>query len=183
MSRYEKRKKYINSYAQDALGNWHYIGQWYVPQDLETKYESYRKAFLCQILLTALLTVAMGFLPAGPMLRIHGQWVNYVMLCYGLQFIFAVAAVRYAALILNDKMRLTEYDIRYVTRIPGFTAACGACAAATAIAQLVYTIVSGFPEQLVWDIALAALAAAVSGTNFLFFRFLQKVPWQIRENH
>lgn len=183
MNRYDKRKKYIGSYAQDAQGNWHYIGQWYMPSDLECRRSSYQILFFAEILLTGLLTVIMGFLPAGPMLRVHGQWLNYVMLCYGLQVIAAFAVLRYTVLIAWEKWQLTEYDIRYTTRILGCAAVCGFCAIATAVAQIAYILVLGDPRQLFWNIVLVILPTAVSIMNFFFFRYLRRIPWEIRENH
>ena len=183
MNRYEKRKKYIKSYAQDVEGNWRYIGQWYTPGDIEKRGPAYRRAFLLHSLLTAAGTIAVGFLPAGPMMGGRAEGFNYLMLCYSLQFIFAAASVWTGTQILRSKLCLEEYDIRYISRLQGFTAACGASAAAVAIAGMIYTIVSGRPGELVWNLLLTAVSAGVSAVNLLFFHYLKKIPWEIRENH
>lgn len=183
MNRYEKRKKYIKSYVQDVQGNWRYIGQWYTPRDIEAHGAAYRRTFLLHILFTAIGTIAVGFLPAGPMLGGRAEGLNYVMLCYSLQFMFAVAAVWTGTQILRNKLCLEEYDIRYISRLQGFTAACGAFAAAAAIAGIIDTVISGRPDELVWNLLLIAVSAGVSVVNLLFFQFLKKIPWEIRENH
>lgn len=183
MNRYEKRKKYIQSYAQDVHGDWRYIGQWYTPRDIEANGGAYRRAFVLHILFTSVGTIAAGFLPAGPMMGGRAEGFNYVMLCYSLQFIFAVAAVWTGIQILRNKLCLEEYDIRYISRLQGFTAACGAFAAAGAIAGIIYTVVSARPDELVWDLLLIAVSVSVSAANLLFFQYFKKIPWEIRENH
>lgn len=183
MNRYEKRKKYIDSYARDINGNWRYTGQWYTPRDIEVRGRSYRRVFLLYILVTAIGTAAAGFLPAGPMIGSRAEGFNYVLLCYGLQFAAAAAAAWTAILILKNDLRLDEYDTRYVSRLQGSTAVCGACAAAAAIAGVVYTVLSGRPGELAWDLLLAAVSAGVSATNLLFFQYFKRIPWEIRDNH
>lgn len=170
------------SYAKDVNGVWRYTGQWYTPRDMEARGRAYRRAFLLHIWLTVLGTIAIGFLPAGPMMGGRAEGLNYVMLCYSMVCIFAAAAVWNSASILKNGLCLDEYDTRYVSRLPGCTAVCAACSAAAAAAGVVYTVRSGRPGELVWDLALSIFSAGVAAVNLVFFHFLKKIPWEIRDN-
>ncbi len=182
MNRWERRDAIRRSYEQTGKGSYRYTGQWYELERREQRLGRCTAWCVLQIVLTVLLVLGMGVVPAGPMRFARVSGFNYVLLLYGVTLLLGAAAVNYAGRVCFARFRLPMHDSSYAERHGDFTAACAIGALAMAAGQTIYLVRAGQPEDRPWDILLLVLALLLAVLSAAWWHWLRRQTWVTREN-
>ena len=181
MTRWERNTELLKLYEKKDNGRYRYIGRW-LTLDYGQSVKPYLRLFWLQLLLMLAINVAMLVTPAGPMISYRVESFNYVMLLFGVEFLCSVACIYYTWKVLGAKLWLPEHDSKYPDWHSAFSFITALAALGLLIAQLIYLLSAGHPDDRAWDILLAVLALLNAAVNGLSWYFQRGMKWTMLPN-